>query len=204
MTKDQKLNRLATLAGKGCKDSIEDLCRHYLPYITEISERYKNRLSSETSFECTCLKMIERTIEEFDKSKGNFDRLVRSSIYNLTRVYLARGSRRLEKLLSINRDDENGEGDGVSIHELQDHTEDVAGKVNVKEMIAFLAEGDPRKEMILRCWSDGLTNDTKLSELLAQQFGGKARSHCKFIQRFRDRCRLLWLKTGQAYYPNIL
>lgn len=59
----------------------------------------------------------------------------------------------------------------------------------VKEKIALLAKGDLKKRAILIAWSDGFYNDSALSELLAQLFGGKPESHRQAIKRFRSFCQ---------------
>lgn len=58
-----------------------------------------------------------------------------------------------------------------------------------KETVALLAKNDGRRKMILNAWANGFTNDRALSETLAGFFGGQARGHCSYIQRFRIECR---------------
>ena len=62
-------------------------------------------------------------------------------------------------------------------------------EIELNKKISTLASGDLKKEMILKMWSNGFSNDVELSNLLAQKLGGKAESHRKYIVRFRAKCR---------------
>ena len=61
--------------------------------------------------------------------------------------------------------------------------------LEIKETINLLAKADRRKQVILSEWANGNTNDSDISNTLARILGGQARSHCRYIQRFRIECR---------------
>src|SRR5699024_9902906 len=65
----------------------------------------------------------------------------------------------------------------------------VESDVIAKEMTALLAQDDHRKKVILGNWILGNDNNSDISRLLAQTFGGNEEAHRKFIQRFRKDCR---------------
>jgi hypothetical protein len=57
-------------------------------------------------------------------------------------------------------------------------------KLELRERVALLAEGDPKRRMILKAWYNGY-NDSETGEMLAHLFGGKSESHRMFARRFR-------------------
>lgn len=80
--------------------------------------------------------------------------------------------------------------DGEEImYEPIDVLANVESVLEIEEAIVLLAKGDRKRNLILNSWRNGSTNDSELSDTLASVFGGQARSHCKFIQRFRTECQ---------------
>lgn len=86
----------------------------------------------------------------------------------------------------IGYEDDTGE---TIEYEPLDVLANVESDFSAKETITLLAKDDRKRSLILNAWANGFTNDTELSDTLASVLGGQARSHCKFIQRFRIECR---------------
>lgn len=86
----------------------------------------------------------------------------------------------------IGYEDDTGE---IIEYEPTDVLANVESDFSAKETITLLAKDDRKRSLILNAWANGFTNDKALSETLASFFGGQARSHRIYIQRFRIECR---------------
>ncbi|MFV1453561.1 hypothetical protein [Bacillus mycoides] len=99
------LNRIALLAEKEVKDCYSGLCdnnkyrtmikAHYIPLIERLANHNWHKINNETHFIDDCFRRIEYAIRTFNINKGNFDKRVKTIIYQGLRHYCGeRGKRR--------------------------------------------------------------------------------------------------------------
>jgi hypothetical protein len=145
-----------------------------------------HRIPDVTSFEHTCYVNIGKQL-----AKGDIKSVTAMARYYINRA-VARHIKRSKferfksvEELSTKTDDEVD----LKVFEPVDVLANVESVLEIKETITLLAKGDRKREMILTAWSNGSTNDSELSDTLASVFGGQARSHRIFIQRFRIECQ---------------
>ncbi|MEK3887301.1 hypothetical protein [Bacillus sp. FSL K6-3431] len=189
----KKLNRLVVSFKEGDNRALEELAGMFLPIINRQSESIWHSVESQTKFECRCLIKVKRAIKNFNPEKGSLRQHVISAIMEERRDFLSRRGSRFKDATSL---DEplytDGEGNEVRL-EVPDVLANVEEIVEVSsvvnEKVALLAKGDSRRLAILKAWTEGCYDDTKLSRELALTIGGNARSHCRFIQRFRTECQ---------------
>lgn len=198
MTNNYQMNMLAIEAKNGSQESFDKLATHYLTYISKFTDAAWYRMSNEASFECRCIQRLKQALKTFDPDKDDFDSLAKFRIKQAFLLFLKLGKRKTPKApLSIEKLKEKSEEDNESnpfdIEDKRAESEIYEG-INAKEIVSTLAGGDLRKEIILSCWSEGIYNETKISELVAQRLGGNVRSHCKYLQRFRDKCKSLLIE----------
>lgn len=190
MKNTQKLNNEVTGVTDQHNQRLEDMLRMYLPMINRITLSFWYKLRDETVFQRKCIDNLERMLTYFDPSKGKFDSLAKKTITR-TKVRLLNDRKHpWDKFKPI--DSGIREEDDVGAVEeiwIKDDLAVVDDSIIVNERIALLAEGDSRKRVILKAWSEGYFNDSELATLLAQRFGGVEESHRKFIRRFRNNCR---------------
>ncbi|MCG5252579.1 hypothetical protein [Brevibacillus agri] len=185
------LSRLALSAKRGCRESEEAILRAFLPEINDMVSQNWYMVFNEGSLTKRLTDKLLYTILAFDERKGSFSRLARNNLreglfeFIRSRKY----SRRTVRSLYHKSGHEDDESSSLA-DTLPDVLANVEDQAIVKEKIALLAKGDSRKEAILLAWSDGLYNDSALSVLLAQRFGGKPESHRQAIKRFRAYCQV--------------
>ncbi|WP_077736248.1 MULTISPECIES: hypothetical protein [Bacillus] len=167
----KKFNRLRRAAENGA-----------IPYVEWESRRIAHLIRDMTAFEQRCYEKIGKAIEIFS-GNGRDKRALIQHIIKQERDHFLK-NHKLRNDVAIESINEEG-----NVWEPEDVSENVVGKVLLKEKVALLAQGDPRKRVILEAWIRGCTNDTDISTLLAQRFGGNAKCHRIFIQRFRSRCQ---------------
>jgi len=168
----QKFNRLQLAADYGA-----------IPYVQRESQRIAHLVPDQTSFEQRCLNSIGYWLERYEGNGRDKKALIQRIIVRERNKYLK--ASRKEVALSI----EGMRDDGNVSWEPQDVLTDVEGEVLLKEKTALLTQGDLRKELILKCWSEGCTNMAEISTLLTQRIGGNFEAHRKFIRRFRLHCQ---------------
>ncbi|MCY9090894.1 hypothetical protein [Bacillus mojavensis] len=168
---EKQFNRLQLAADSGA-----------IPYVVREAEKLAHLIPDFTSFEQECYQAIGRSLENLSSNGREKKALIRQIIRETRSRFLK--NRRSRNEIAI--EDINEEG---TVWEPVDTLASVEGEVLLKEKAALLAQDDPRKTLILDTWIRGCTNDTEISTLLAQRFGGNARSHCRFIQRFRSNCQ---------------
>jgi hypothetical protein len=195
---NEKLNTLALKAKSGCYESFEAIVRHYLPVIQKISRRYRIYLDDESAFEWSCYLRLKNAIAQYNPDKcKSFGKFVSLKLRSARIAYYSRFRNKEHPNFEYFDEffDKDQEKETFK-DSLVDVLADVESSIVAKEMIALLAEGDPKREAILIAWCDGCYNDSKLSELLAQLFGGKAESHRKAITRFRKHCQAVLAKPA--------
>ncbi|AZV88340.1 hypothetical protein BUN12_0076 [Bacillus amyloliquefaciens] len=167
----KQFNRLQLAADSGA-----------IPYVTKEAERIAHLIPDFTSFEQECYQAIGRTLENLAENgrekKALIQRIIRETRHRFVK------NRRSRDEIAIEAINEEG-----TVWEPEDTLASVEDAVLLKEKVALLAQDDERKKLILDTWTRGCTNDTEVSTLLAQRFGGNAPSHRKFIQRFRSNCQ---------------
>ncbi|MCY7572461.1 MULTISPECIES: hypothetical protein [Bacillus] len=147
-----------------------------MPYILHESDRIAGIVPDQTSFEQRTLLSIGYWLDRYRENGRDKRALIQRIIKRESIKYM----KETRKRVVIAIDDS---------WEPQDVLADVEGAILLKEKTALLAQGDLRKEMILKNWSRGCTNITEIAMLLAQQLGGNIEAHRKFIRRFRLYCQ---------------
>lgn len=196
---NEKLNSLAERAKEGCSSSFEEIIKHFLPKIHSLRRLSSCFLTDESAFEWSCFQRIRRAISKFDPLRHkSFERIVSADLMATQRTYYLRAKRSSHVVVYLEEHStRDKEGNTATYEEsLLDVLANVESSVVAKEMIALLAEGDPKREAILIAWCDGCFNDSKISELLAQLFGGNIDTHRKAIQRFRKHCKAVLAKSA--------
>ncbi|MGE9877916.1 hypothetical protein [Bacillus velezensis] len=153
-----------------------------IPYVLRESDRIAHLIPDLTSFEQECYQAIGRALERYLDNGREKKALIQRTIRQVKARVLR--NRRSRDEIAIEAINEEG-----TVWEPEDTLASVEGTVLLKEKVALLAQDDERKKLILDTWIRGCTNDTEVSTLLAQRFGGNAPSHRKFIQRFRSNCQ---------------
>lgn len=164
--------------------SINDVLRKYLPEINKISLSIWYKVRDETVFQKKCIENLNEAVKRYSPQLGHFDSLAKSAIWRAKVSMVKRRQVPWEHFESV--DETRREGERL---ELADDLAVVDDEMLVNERIASLAGDDSKREFILKAWSEGYFNESELASILADRFGGNARSHCKFIQRFRTECR---------------
>lgn len=161
--------------------------------VEQASRSIWHRIPDVTSFEHTCYVNIGKEL-----AKGNVKSVIAMAKYYISRA-IARHIKRtkyvrfksVEEMASETEKHEDAMG-----YEPADVLANVESGLEIKEAITLLAKGDRKRKLILTEWANGSTNDSELSDTLASVFGGQARSHCKFIQRFRIECQTNYYSTA--------
>lgn len=182
-----QINSLVMSYKEGDEMALEELFRKVNPLIERASNELDRFVPDVTEFDCRMLIKIKHLIKGFSSEKHDFIAAVKSLITQEKSDFFNRRTKKLEEM-SLEFLAEPDDGEDSLGYQFTDYGEDVEEKVLFKEKIALLAQGDPRKNLILNQWTKGAT-DTSISELLAQRFGGKAESHRKFISRFKSELR---------------
>jgi len=164
--------------------TFEDVLIRYLPEINKTSLSLWYRVRDETVFQMRCYNSLERAVRRYSNRKGSIDALVKKSIWNARSNVLKKNQVPWEEFDPIDKRDY-----GEERRELPDDLAVVDDSFLVSERITFLAEGDSRRVFILKAWSEGFYEESKLAMFLAEQFGGTNSGQRKFIQRFRKECR---------------
>lgn len=187
----EKLNSLAIKARSGDADSLWQIKSMFLGFIHALSEENRNRLPSQAEFEEECFSIIDETVRYYNEAQGNFSQLLVRSIKRRLGRSKERWREKTRRVEIVPIRQSSFEEDEVfSQADVKDDLAVVdASRIIVKEKIAFLAEGDPLKVAILNAWVSGELNNSAISVLLAQNFGGKAESHRRQITRFRSQCQ---------------
>lgn len=181
----EKMNNLVISYQKGDPEAVNTLFRKVNPFIEDASRELESLVDNYTEFDCRITLKIKKLLETFDrKRERNFIGIVKTLIDYEKSDFITRRSRKLEEVSKESMEDPVNEEEGI---QFGDHSEKVEDEILLKEKIALLAQGDLRKETILTEWTKD-TEDSSISKLLAQLFGGKSESHRKFIQRFKSEC----------------
>lgn len=194
----EKLNSLVEMYRNGDDEALNELCRLFLPVIQRHSDEIWYFIENQTDFECRCLLKIKQALSRFRPNKGSVYSLILSVIQREKKDFL---SRRKRKINAFSLDEPLKQSDGSEIYlEVPDVLADVENKIiedeKIKEMVALLAKGDRRREMILKAWMEGEYNDSRLAKELAAAFPGiKESGHRRAIQRFEKECRELLAPT---------
>ncbi|MBS4195377.1 hypothetical protein [Lederbergia citri] len=157
--------------------------------VSEASDRLWFKVNDVTSFEHTCYRNIGLALvnEKVRSVAGIATRIIsRAEAWHVKN----RGKEAIMSLESLAGYDDEG---SLLVYEIVDamaNTErQVVSEIRQKEIATFLAEGDDFKVAILNAWADGYENESELSRVLANSFGGKSSYIRRQIQRFRKECK---------------
>lgn len=160
--------------------------RWLLEFIYQTSDKIRNKITNQASFEDRCMGKLGKYLLQ-DKSRvKNKKYLMNMVIKEAHEAVNTRNKKEFyntfSELTSSNNDDDE------IIFEPEDVLADVEGEMLQKEMITVLADGNHRKELILKLWSCGGYNGVEIARMLAHTFGGNPESHRKTITRLRTDC----------------
>lgn len=162
--------------------ALESIFRIVNPLIENASRMVEKVSDDPTKFDCRVLLKIKKAIEDPDVT--NFIGYVKTIIDNEKSDFLTRRKRKREDVSMTSLDGDEDEDLGYQFKSAASTEADVM----FKETVTLLAQGNPKRETILSQWAKGAT-DTSISELLAQLYGGNAKSHRVFVARFKTECR---------------
>ncbi|WNF07438.1 hypothetical protein [Brevibacillus borstelensis] len=171
----------------------EMIYRDFMPTINRLVTQNWYRVKNEASLTKRLFDNLDSTINCYESTKGPFKKVAKMNLARSVREFIKNRKYNRTNVISM-----HGLQEGTDKGKLEETLPDVCANVErlieereqVKEKVALLAKGDSRKEAILLAWSDGLYNDSALSVLLAQRFGGKPESHRQAIKRFRAYCQV--------------
>lgn len=174
---------------KKLNSSIEDFLREAIPIINKESERIWHKVNDVTVFEQRCFQQLTSTFENDNFQIDSNQAIIHKVVKRVAAFCIKRTKK--ESIVSLESlAGQENETDKRSFQP-EDVLANVQEKVLVKEKVALLAKGDNRKRLILKSWLiDGCMCDTEISGLLADKLGGKKKSHLRYIQRFKNECKL--------------
>ncbi|OPD53369.1 MULTISPECIES: hypothetical protein [Bacillus cereus group] len=194
------LNRIALLAKKEVEDYYMRICdnnkyrtiikAHYIPLIERLANDNWHKINNEVHFIDDCFRRIEYAIRTFDINKGNFDKRVKTIIYQGLRHYCGERGRRRRALTLI--------GDISALETLGDCTDTTEEKAiyNVstyEEIYAKLCEKEV-DILVLDAMVYAVDNYDKVSEreisrLLSERTGRSFDSARGTLRGFKQRIR---------------
>lgn len=186
----EKLNNLVHEYKHGNELALDGIYKEVSPILERASREMERLMEDFASFDCVVLRELERHVKTFDVNKHDFLSAVKAVVSKYKARYIRRNKEFQESYVSMNAMEESSSvgADEDSLGWQFEAKENVEDEILFKEKIALLAQGDSFKETILLEWSKG-ANDTSISELLAQRFGGKSESHRRSITRFKTECQ---------------
>ena len=177
------VNELVVNLRGGNELSFNEIFTIMYAHIEVVSRIVAKKHDDATKFEARVLARMDKALA--DPRVNDFHGYVKAIINNEKADFVNRRKRQREDISMSAFESDNEDDTGFQFVSKTD----VEAEVLYQERVTLLAQGNPKKEVILLNWTVGAT-DSAISEMLAHQFGGKAESHRKFIQRFRNDCRL--------------
>ncbi len=194
------LNRLATLAKKEVEDCCSGLCdnnkyitrikAHYIPLIESLANHNWHKINNEIHFIDDCFRRIEYAIRTFNINKGNFDKRVKTIIYQGLRHYCGERGKRRKALTLI--------GDISALETLWDRIDNTEEKAiyNVstyEEIYAKLCEKEADilvlDAMIYTAETYDKVSEREISRLLSERTGRSFDSARGTLRGFKQRIR---------------
>lgn len=155
--------------------------------VHEAVSRVSHMISDTARLEDSIISDIGQYLNKEGRNVRN-RRYIRRIIYS--KISVAKRRNRAEIASFLHDEGYAGEdGTHVEYEPVDDLAVVNSDKLELKETVALLAQGDDRKKFILKAWANGYHNDKELSSILADTFGGKAPSQRIYIQRFRNDCQ---------------
>jgi len=182
-----KLNREVAAYRAGNEESLVYIFETINPLIEKASRDLENYIDEFTKFDCRVILELKRLIKTFKEDEHDFLSAAKAVIDRTKSQYYKRDSRNSKLYTSMNALETVEDEDKVG-YQFADRRQNVEDEVLLNEKITLLAQGDNRRKIILTEWTKGATSKS-ISELLAQQLGGKADSHYRFIKRFKSECQ---------------
>jgi hypothetical protein len=184
------LNSLVVSYRNGDEEALGGIFDAVNPLIERASRDLEYLVDNYSKFDCRIVMKVKRLIETFDHEEHDFIGAVKAIIGDERAFLMRRAVKKNEKYPKVSKERLEESSENWSGVELQSQEKKIEDALILKEKIALLAQGDQRKEIILTQWARGAT-DVSISQLLAQLFGGKEKSHWRFIMRFKTKCRNL-------------
>lgn len=169
------------------REELIEIYRRFLPTINKTSMSIWYKVRDETVFVNRCIRKIQYAVETHNPEKGSLDSVIFGAIRKSAAMLVKDSRVPWWRFAGKCEERTNGSEDGPI--DIIDDLAVVDDGILVNERIASLAGDDSKRRYILKAWSEGFYNESELATLLAQRFGGNARSHCRFIQRFRIECQ---------------
>jgi DNA-directed RNA polymerase specialized sigma subunit len=181
----QRLNELVLAYQDGNESAVNDLFQAINPLIERTSLEIERLTDDATKFDCRMIYKLKKLIEKFDATKGHdFLSSAKALITQEKSDFMKRRKRKREDVSMSALEGESEEDLGYQFESKENTEHDVL----FKERVTLLAQGNPKRQMVLIQWSKG-ADDKSISVMLAHHFGGKAESHRKFVTRFKTECR---------------
>lgn len=182
----ERINKLAASYQDGNDRALSELFSAVNPLIEQASLEVEPFVEDFTKFDCRVVRNIEKLLETFDRATQDFYSAVKGVVNQDKARFIRRNSRkRNEDVMFSALEGQSEEDLGLQFEAANTDPED---EIMYRERVTLLAQGDPKKELVLSQWSKG-AEDKSISELLAQRYGGLAESHRKFITRFKTDCQ---------------
>lgn len=179
---NEYVNELVLSYRNGNESALGEIFKYLSPLIEKSSEMIRKVSDDPTKFDCRVLLKLKRALD--GPEVYNFASYAKTVIGNERSDFLTRRKRKRDDVSMTALEGDSEENLGYQFKA----NEDVESDVDLKERVTLLAQGNPRKKVILTQWSRG-AEDKAISELLAQLFGGNATGHRSFIKRFKTECR---------------
>lgn len=194
------LNRIALLAEKEVKDCCPGLCdnnkyrtmikAHYIPLIERLANDSWHKINNEVHFIDDCFRRIEYAIRTFDVDRGDFDKRVKTIIYQGLRHYCGERGKRRRVLTLI--------GGINALETLRDHIDNTEEKAiyNIStydEVYAKLCEKEADilvlDAMIYAAENYDKVSERSVSRLLSERTGRSFDSARGTLRGFKQRIR---------------
>ncbi|AJG95709.1 hypothetical protein I6G77_18105 [Bacillus tropicus] len=197
---NETLNRIALLAKKEVEDYYTGICdnkyiekieAHYIPLIEQLANNNWYKINNEVHFIDDCFRRIRYTVRTFDIDRGDFDKRVKTIIYQGLRHYCGKRGKKRDALTMI--------GDISALESLEDciegNTEEKA-IYNVmidEEIYGNLCEKETDilvlNAMIYAAENYDKVSERSVSRLLSERTGRSFDSARGTVRGFKQRIR---------------
>lgn len=188
-----QLNNLAVKAKSGDAQSMWEIKLQFQKMIHRLSESNRHQIINQATFEDECFRIIENTVSRYDPTKGNLSQLVVNFIKRRLGQNVTRHKAKTKGavLICLSGPSGNNPDEEESLEAcIKDDLAIVDANFLLKEKIAGLAAGDPKKALVLNSMIEPGYRELHTANLLAQTYGKGVDTNRKFIQRFRQKCML--------------
>lgn len=200
---NETLNRIAILAKEEVEDYYTGICdnkyvekmeAHYIPLIERLANDNWHKMNNEVHFIDDCFRRIIYAIRTFDINKGDFDKRVKSFIYQALRKYCGeRGKRRtvltlisdINVLETLEDCAENAEEKAIyNVITNKETSASLYKNICVKEIDFIVLEA-----MIHTAENYDRVTEAEISRVLSKKTGRSFDSARSTIRSFKERLR---------------